>query len=158
MSIMAFLSASNLCSLQMISTFVNFGDPSSKVGTFFTGTASATGVSPLTATALFLRGHAKTYRLFDNEERQSHHDCRPGEYGDDAERLYAEQSEITRVEQTFKSGGSGRVCKKTYRNSAPYAVCEVYAYRADRVVYVKLKIKEFNYEYNKQTGNYTDYA
>ena len=48
MAFMAFFRASRRASLQTISTLVNLGLSSLKVGIFLTGTASAAGTSPVT--------------------------------------------------------------------------------------------------------------
>ena len=52
-SISALFRASKRASLQMISTLVNLGEvPSVKEGSRFTGMASASGTSPVTATGV----------------------------------------------------------------------------------------------------------
>ena len=103
-----------------------------------------------------LRRNAETDGLLDDHEGDQHHHRRPCKDGDDTERLNAQQLETTGVEQTLQSCGSIRVCQQTDCDRTPDTVCKMNTYGTDRIVDVKLQIKELN-DYNYQdTGYDTD--
>ena len=102
---------------------------------------------------LFVTGYSQTDSLLDDEECERDGDSGPCKYCDHAEELYAELRESAAVEKTYSVLAGAvdssyaavlavAVGEKTYCDSAPDTVEEMYCNCADRVVDVQFVIEE----------------